>query len=342
MNPLRALPALSESRARVAAAAVTLPVVAVSAVAWASPASAATVVNVSTAAQLTSALANAAPGTSIVLADGTYTGQFVGAKSAPFSNPIKITGTRRAVLTTGSTSTGTALSIGGAQWRLTGFTVTKALNGIEVSHSWGTVIDKVEVGTIGQKGIRLQGNSSEAVVQRSYVHDTGLTNARYGEGIDVGSSVDNWAAVTAGKPDRTNKVRVLGNRIERTAAEGVDVKEGTIGGTISANTFLDAGVVGWNSGDSWVDLKGNGWRVVSNTGAGAQDDAMQIHSIAGLDGKQIPGSGDDNVVRGNTVTGGVPGYLIKVYKNSDNNTIGCDNVRTDDGDKGISNRKCTP
>ncbi|UUZ92053.1 discoidin domain-containing protein [Paenibacillus sp. P25] len=50
-----------------------------------------TVVNVSTAAQLTTAMSNAVPGTTIVLADGTYNGPFtISGKNGTAGNPILI------------------------------------------------------------------------------------------------------------------------------------------------------------------------------------------------------------------------------------------------------------
>lgn len=40
-------------------------------------------------------------------------------------------------------------------------------------------------------------------------------------------------------------------------AECIDAKEGTIGGLILGNKFNSTGITGANSGDSWMDVKGN-------------------------------------------------------------------------------------
>src|SRR6478736_2483743 len=70
-----------------------------------------TTINVSTASQLTSALANAAPGQTIVMADGTYSGRFKANKPGTASQPIVLKGSLNAVLNGGDTSSGYALQL---------------------------------------------------------------------------------------------------------------------------------------------------------------------------------------------------------------------------------------
>jgi hypothetical protein len=116
------------------------------------------------------------------------------------------------------------------------------------------------------------------VVRGCDVHDTGLRSPQFGEGIYVGSAVSNWHAtdgtgVPYGEnggagPDRSDRCLIEGNRIWNTTAEGIDVKEGTVGGIIRGNRFDNCGWSGENSADSWVDVKGSGWLVEDNTGAG--------------------------------------------------------------------------
>jgi hypothetical protein len=87
---------------------------------------------------------------------------------------------------------------------------------------------------------------------------------------------------------------------------------------IRGNAFLDDGTSGENSADSWVDVKGNGWLVVDNTGSGTRADAFQVHQV-------YDGWGRDNTFRGNRVEGGVPGYVVAVFppKRPAGNTVSC-------------------
>ncbi|ATL26969.1 hypothetical protein KY5_1951 [Streptomyces formicae] len=68
--------------------------------ATASPAPARTV-EVSTAAELKSALADASPGDTIHLADGTYSGNFKTSVAASANSRVTMTGSPKAVLTAG-------------------------------------------------------------------------------------------------------------------------------------------------------------------------------------------------------------------------------------------------
>src|SRR5689334_23818521 len=74
-------------------------------------ASAARIVNVSTASQLTAALQNAMPGDEIRMADGTYAGHFTISRAGTTSAPIVLTGSRNAVIDGQSTSSGRAVQL---------------------------------------------------------------------------------------------------------------------------------------------------------------------------------------------------------------------------------------
>ena len=101
-----------------------------------------TTINVSTASQLTSALANAAPGQTIVMADGTYSGRFKANKPGTASQPIVLKGSSKAVINGGDTSSGYALQLDNADyWQLTGFSVKGANKAIMLdSTNFATLI----------------------------------------------------------------------------------------------------------------------------------------------------------------------------------------------------------
>lgn len=287
--------------------------------------------------QLVSALKTAMPGTTISLADGTYTGKFIASSNGTASSPIKLVGTSKAVITTGSQSSGYAMNITGDYWNVKGVTVKNAAKGIVLDGSTGTVLDTVDVGFVGEEAVHFRKSSSGSKIVNSAVHDTGLVKPGYGEGIYIGSAHSNWATVmgSSASPDRSNNVVVQNNRIYNTSAEGIDVKEGTSNGSILNNIFTNAGFSGANYGDSWVDVKGNGYVIKGNTGSKTKLNAFEVHSA---DAPASTGTwGNSNSFSSNTVTGGVPGYLVNVQSGTSGNTVAC---QTTLAVKGVTNISC--
>src|SRR5262245_36985567 len=142
-------------RIRTAACLVTASLV-ITGVAVPGVASAARIVNVSTASQLTAALNNAIPGDEIRLADGTYATKLVISRSGTTSAPIVLTGSRNAVINGGGTSSGRAIQLQASNWRLVGFTVTNGQKGIMALGAHNTVIDRVRVFHIGDEAIHFR------------------------------------------------------------------------------------------------------------------------------------------------------------------------------------------
>ena len=284
----------------------------------AGPASAATSTTVSTASELKAALKSATAGDTIHLADGEYRGTFAASADGTAGSPITIVGGRGAVLTTGSTASGYALAITGEHWNLSGFSVSTAKKGLVLDHSSGTRLDGLDVGTTGQEAVHVRSDSRDVVVANSAIHDTGLESPGYGEGVYVGSAKSNWASVTgsASTPDRSDAVTISGNTFTDTSAEGIDIKEGTTGGAVVGNVFVNAGYSGANYADSWVDVKGNGYLVQDNSGATALTDAFQVHVA-------LDGWGSGNVFRGNGAVTAVPGYEVNVQSAAAGNVVEC-------------------
>lgn len=131
-------------------------------------------------------------------------------------------------------------------------------------------------------------------------------------------------------PDLSDHVTVKNNHISNTTAEGIDVKEGTTGGSIIGNVFSNAGFSGQNFADSWVDVKGNAYDVRGNSGMTTKLDAFQVHSV-------LSGWGRSNVFSANTVLGGVPGYEVWIQSASPGNLVVC---KTSNAVKGLSNVPC--
>ncbi|WP_104180096.1 Ig-like domain-containing protein [Arthrobacter sp. B0490] len=285
------------------------------------------VLQVSTAAGLKSALATARPGSVIQLRDGRYVGAFKASASGTAAAPITLRGSRNAVLSSGSVSSGYGLHVTGSHWRIEGLSVASAAKGIVLDGSKNTVISGVDVGTIGAEAVHFRAGSTDGALLGSWIHDTGLKQPAYGEGVYVGSAKSNW---TGGVPDRSDRISVRGNRISNTGAEGVDIKEGTTGGVVAGNVFVNSGVSGANDADSWIDVKGNGYRIEGNSGSGTKLDAIQVHSV-------LAGWGTNNVITGNSVLGGVPGYEVWVQSAKLGTTVTC---KPSGAVRGLTNIAC--
>ncbi|MDT0446363.1 discoidin domain-containing protein [Streptomyces johnsoniae] len=293
-----------------------------------------------TAEELTDALADAEPGDRIELEPGDYTGTFDATASGTAEQPITLTGPRDAVL---SNDDGYGLHLDGADhWNLTGFAVADSAKGIVLDESDHVTIDGVEVYNTESEAVRLRAASSDNVIRDSFIHDTGLEEPQYGEGIYIGSFVDHWDdfGEDGGEgPDRSDANQVLNNTIgPDVTAEAVDIKEGTTGGVISGNTFDGDGISGENYADSWMDLKGNGYLIASNTGTFGGDgellDGYQTHD-------RVEGWGCGNTFRTNdSDLGGADGYAINVTNQDEcedaPNVVTSDNTVTDAG-SGLTN-----
>lgn len=290
-------------------------------------------VEVSDAGQLTAALAAAAPGSAIRLADGVYPGHFTAtARTAP-DQPITLCGGRGAILDGGAEDDGYTLHLDGAAgWRLAGFTVRGGQKGVMADAAVGNLIEGLAVLEIGDEAIHLRRASTDNVVRGNTIRGTGLRRDRYGEGIYVGSAESNWCEITACGPDRSDRNLIEGNDVAETTAESVDIKEGTTGGILRANTFSGTEMT---ESDSWVDVKGNDWTIEGNRGVQAPEDGFQTHTI-------LDGWGVGNVFTGNTAEVNSGGYAINITGSRDeqaDNRVGCDNVATDAGE-GVTNVDC--
>ncbi|MYS84929.1 right-handed parallel beta-helix repeat-containing protein [Embleya scabrispora] len=233
----------------------------------------ASVVPVSTSAQLKTALAAAVPGDTIRLADGSYTGNFQATKAGRADARITLTGSADAVLRTG-TGGGYGLYLNGASyWTVRGITLTHAQKGIMIDAARGVLVDSVTVRELTMEGVHFRNSSSDGAIVDSHILDTGRDNRGMGEGVYVGTA--NTLS------DRSDRVQILRNVIgPGVRGEAVDLKEGTSGGRVADNTFDGTGLTGNNYDDSWVDVKGNGYLIEHNTGGNTTNNGFEVHAQA--------------------------------------------------------------
>lgn len=276
---------------------------------------------VRTAAELIAALANVRPGASIRLADGIYTGAFVAKTSGTADSPIWLCGGPGAVLDGGGIKKGYGLHLAPAQhWRIVGFTIRNAQKGLVADGTSGSVVQDLTVTDIGDEAIHLRSGSTGNTVLANTISRTGLRRDKFGEGVYIGSATSNWSKYSGGQPDRSDYNLVKGNRISRTGSESIDVKEGTTGGAVIGNSFDGSGMTG---ADSWVDVKGNNWRIEGNVGRNTPKDGYQTHRI-------LEGWGSRNTFRGNTADLGgssaADGAAFYIHDAEDTaNVVSCDN-----------------
>ncbi|HET6357457.1 right-handed parallel beta-helix repeat-containing protein [Streptomyces sp.] len=293
------------------------------------------VIDVSTSAQLTSALAAATPGQTIRMAPGEYRGAFETQRPGTATRPITLTGPRTAVLVndgpsgdapscpvpTAGWDPGYGLWLYGApHWKLTGFTVKDSKKGVVLDNSHHVTVDGLYVHHVDEEAVHFRRSSADGVIRNSAIEHTGLVQPGYGEGVYVGSANSNWACHgNSGGVDRSDRVLVEDNRIgPYVAAEGIDIKEGTFGGTVRGNTFDGRGITGQNSGDSWVDVKGVDYLIENNTGTftspGTFANGYETHNPG--TSPSFP-NGCGTVWRGNSSDlGGVGDYAIKITSTS--------------------------
>ncbi|MFF3456067.1 nitrous oxide reductase family maturation protein NosD [Streptomyces sp. NPDC002730] len=294
------------------------------------PAQAATVIDVTTAAQLKSALSAARPGDTIQLADGTYSGNFKATTPGTSGARITLTGSSKAVLKAGG---GYGLHLNGASyWTVRGVTVTGGQKGIMTDTADGVVIDSVTVHGLDMEGVHFRTSSRNGVIRNSRIYDTGNNGRGMGEGVYVGSA--------STLSDKSDNIQILGNTIgPDVGGEAVDIKEGTTGAKITGNSFDGRGLTGANFDDSWIDVKGNQVLVENNTGKNTTNNGYETHS-------QQSGWGCGTVFRGNTSdlrgATGSKQLAINVTNHSSScpTTVYVSNTVT--GGKGLTNIPVTP
>ncbi len=287
--------------------------------------------SVGTAKELVNALADAQPGDVIVMANGTYSGEFRAAVSGTSDKPIYLCGGSGAVLDGGGFTGGYVLHLDGAQyWRLIGFTVQNGQKGVVADGTVGSEIQGLTIHTVGDEALHLRRYSTDNTVTGNTIYDTGHRREKFGEGIYIGTAKSNWCDITDCQPDRSDRNLVEGNVIHDVSAEGVDIKEGTTGGILRGNSFDGAGLTK-DGGDSWVDVKGNNWIIEDNTGVNSSKDGFQVHQI-------LDGWGKGNRFRGNTATVNGPGVGFSLTPVQDN-VVECSNV-VSAAKEGYSNVTC--
>ncbi|MDJ1133182.1 right-handed parallel beta-helix repeat-containing protein [Streptomyces iconiensis] len=293
------------------------------------------VIEVRDSTGLKDALARVAPGDTIRLADGTYTGNFKTTRAGDKGSPITLTGSAGAILTAGG---GYGLHLNGAgHWNLKGFTVTGGQKGIVMDGADGVHIDGVTVRDLDMEAVHWRKSSSDGSIRNSTIRDTGKNGRGMGEGVYVGSAGGTSRTKSGGgTDDRSDRILIEKNVIgPGVGGENIDIKEGTTGARVIGNTFDGEGLTGANYDDSWVDIKGNGVLVENNTGRNTTNNGFETH-------EQQDGWGCGTVFRGNesdlTGASGRNQFAINVTNyDADTCPVTVSGDNTVKGGKGLTN-----
>lgn len=303
-------------------------------------------ITVSNSTQLSDALINAKSGDIITINDGYYykSGGFKipsGVNGTALS-PITLRGSKNAILSCNSLASGYGLYLqGNNYWILDGFTVTKSSKGIVTDNSNYNILNNLDVINSGDEAIHLRKFSSYNTISNCFIDSTGSdassATSGFAEGIYIGSAVSNWSTYTSGNPDTCNYNIITGNTFgDVILSENIDIKEGTSWGIVSKNSFNGKGCNSKNSADSWIDVKGNYYKIECNSGKNnyPTGDGLQTH-IA------VAGWGDYNSFSSNTLDVGASGYGININLSSSKGTAThnsvCDNNTVTNASKGMTN-----
>jgi predicted small secreted protein len=274
---------------------------------------------VSSSIALADALATARPGETIMLAPGIYQNDFETSASGTPSEPITLCGSRQAVLLGVSLQRGYVLHLKQASWwRLEGFTITGGQKGVVADGATHDLLFGLYVHSIGDEAIHLRSFSSDNTVSHCVIRQAGLLVQFFGEGIYVGSAHSNWCRYTNCRPDRSDNNKLIDNNIADTAAENIDIKEGTTGGQIIGNRLNGTGMVA-SAATAWVNVKGNNWTIDGNVGLNSVGDGFQVHQVQ-------QGWGVGNVFLDNRAQLNGPGYAIYVQSRRLGTVVACSNI----------------
>ncbi len=255
-------------------------------------------------AAIQTALREAKPGDRIVIKPGIYTSAvgvmdsyFYGLEDGTATNPIVLESedpSNPAVLN-GPTYGGYVLYITSDYWEIKNLKITGGRQGIVLDNSNHTRIYGCEVSDIGQEGIHVRDGSSNNIIEKCFVHDTGKFVSGFGEGIYIGSDFGKWKEYKEGCNQNIITGCVIGPNV---TAEHIDIKEGTTGTIIEGCTMDGTGISGEHFSDSFIDAKGNQCIIRNNTVRRNNNpkivDAFQVH-------QQLDGWGIDNQFNNNTL-----------------------------------------
>ncbi|GAA4825109.1 cellulose binding domain-containing protein [Algivirga pacifica] len=299
-----------------------------------------TIYNCNTVAEIRTAMSNAGPGDEIVIASGVYeaSGVAVSGSSAYFyanangtaANPIIIrsaSSSSPATLKGSNISSLTVLRIEGDHWIVKDLKITNGQKGLIFDNSNYSQAINCEVYNIGYEAIHVRDGSDYVTIDGCNVHDTGKSNAGFGEGIYIGTDKGSWSNYDPYVNYTTVKNSIIGPNV---AAEAFDIKEGTSETVVEHCQIDAAGLSGSNYADSFIDLKGVRTYIRCNTFY-RNNESNLTKGIAAID-RGVALSSDEHAIYNNTFyMNGASNNIVEAYSGT-NDVYAWDNSRVPSGD----------
>ena len=272
-------------------------------------------IEVASVEELHKALSKANAGHIIQVSPGIYdysqyerSSKFYGTADGNKNSPIIITAkdpNNPPILTGPNLEHNYVLHITGDYWIIENIKIAYSQKGIVLDNSNYSIIRNVEVYSTGAEAIAIRDGSSNCLVQKCYIHNTGLVTPGYGEGIYIGSSES-----TTGYDYKCNNNIIEGCIFRDIAAEPIDIKEYTTGQEVFGCIFYGDGISGENYAGSFIDIAGNDCYIHDNVGFRNQNKkvvaAFEVHRI-------VEGWGDGHKFINNAV------YMDRPYGEVDTN-----------------------
>lgn len=266
-------------------------------------------VNVTTAAELETALGSALPGDKIVLAAGTYTptgADFVVSPSGTAANPIVVSGPSTAII-----SGGAGFRVTGDFVYITGLTITAGSVGVSVQGADHVVLDTLDIHDVAGTGIEFIQNTTSSFVQSCTFADI----TEYGVKIGDGAT------------DACNDNRVLQN----TFNAGIVLGHVCIAQSVSASNVIQ---------ENTCDATGTTGDGILATQAGTSNGMFRNNVITNINSATTNGIYVYRATGNRLTLNNVSGTSLHFGFNINDDSVGSDNILYCDN-TGTSNVACT-
>ena len=218
---------------------------------------------VSNVSELYEAVENVKPGDVIKIAPGTYDcsekcieSEVSGTSALPIVLEA-LDNDAPPVLKGKAAEEGAILHILGDFWTVSGLEFTNARNGIILENSHHTTVQCCKVHDVGAEGIAIHSESLYCEVRSCDIHDTGLTEPEYGDGIYMGF-------MRAANSNFICNHNVIADcTFSNTAAESITLEEYTTDNEICGCRFNGDGMT---EGACFIEINGNMCSVHDNVG----------------------------------------------------------------------------
>jgi|GEM_PF-2741378 len=266
--------------------------------------------HVSNASALMNATKSAVAGDTILIAPGTYTGStsqsgdpgnlpngtgyFWVGNNGTAQHPIVLVAQDPSLpplLQGTSVSTGYVVHVTGDHVVLKNLRLSTGDKVVVFDNASHAILEDCEVTNAGAELIHVRDSSSDVLIRRNHIHNSGKTTPNYGEGIYVGTDQARWGASDidstgtvapwwgdkavsegyGGYDWRVHHTEIDCNLLEDIAAEPLDIKEGTQWTTVTRNVFMGdsigrkGGTAYYSYVGSFIDQKGVKSTMAGNT-----------------------------------------------------------------------------